>query len=279
MLAIYANLSKVEAKSSDQSEAASELTLVGIFFLFAFAMTLALRASFAQRAEIAARRGTAFVTAISLSCVAFVPASTASSQVLPLSRVSVPPAFSEQLLAPHQQNVNGYDDRDFEAGCVVPKRLAALSNHVLIGCARLTPSLNVKIRGYDSTFARTTAHQFVATKTGTVFRGDGRAAAEIFEGGMTARNPAMSIEEHLAGGNGLIATSKSKFVANGFAVQNKGLTYVIDDVGGTAVQYPKNFKFMKGEQEVVFSRIEPTQIRGAYTSKGEWIPNPNYRGG
>jgi hypothetical protein len=89
----------------------------------------------------------------------------------------------------------------------------------------------------------------------------------------------MSIEEHLAGGNGLIATLKDKFVANGFAVQNKGLTYVIDDVGGTAVEYPKNFKFMKGEQEVVFTRIEPSRIRGAYTLKGEWIPNPNYRGG
>jgi hypothetical protein len=109
----------------------------------------------------------------------------------------------------------------------------------------------------------------VATKPGTVFRGDGRAAAEIFEDGMTARNPAMSIEEHLAGGNGLIASSKSKFVANGFAVQNNGLIYVIDDVGSTAVNYPKNFNFMKGEQEVFFTRIEPTQIRGAYTLKGE----------
>ena len=59
----------------------------------------------------------------------------------------------------------------------------------------------------------------------------------------------MSIEEHLASGNGLIGTSKSKFVANGFAVQNKGLIYVMDDVGSTAVKYPKNFNFVKGEQE------------------------------
>ncbi len=38
------------------------------------------------------------------------------------------------------------------------------------------------------------------TPVGTVYRGDGRAVAEIFENGITARNPAMSIEEHLAGG-------------------------------------------------------------------------------
>jgi Pertussis toxin, subunit 1 len=112
-----------------------------------------------------------------------------------------------------------------------------------------------------------------------VFRGDGRQAVEIFENGITARNPAMSLEEHLAGGNGFISASKSKFVANGFAVQNKGLVYVIDDVGnGTKVVYPKNFKFMSGEQEVLFTRIEPSQIRGAFTPKGEWIPNPGYVG-
>ena len=135
------------------------------------------------------------------------------------------------------------------------------------------------VRRDDAPGRVTTSQELMATKPGTVFRGDGRAAAEIFEDGMTARNPAMSIEEHLAGGNGLIGTSKSKFVANGFAVQNKGLIYVIDDVGGSAVKYPKNFNFLKGEQELFFTRIEPTQIRGAYTLKGEWIPNPNYRGG
>lgn len=96
---------------------------------------------------------------------------------------------------------------------------------------------------------------------------------------MTARKPAMSLEEHLAGGNGLIGTSKSKFVADGFAVQNKGLTYVIDDVGSTVVKYPKGYKYLAGEREVVFTRIETGQIRGAYTSSGEWIPNPNYGSG
>ena len=53
---------------------------------------------------------------------------------------------------------------------------------------------------YDPASTHTTALRFVATKPGTLLRGDGRAAAEIFEDGMTARNPAMSIEEHLAGG-------------------------------------------------------------------------------
>lgn len=64
-----------------------------------------------------------------------------------------------------------------------------------------------------------------------MFRGDGRAAADIFENGMTARNPAMSLEEHLAGGNGLISTSRNKGVAEGFAVQHRGLIYEIDNVG------------------------------------------------
>jgi len=112
-----------------------------------------------------------------------------------------------------------------------------------------------------------------------VFRGDGRAVGEIFENGMLARNPAMSVEEHLAGGNGLIVTLKSKFVADGFAIQNKGVTYVIDDVGGIRVKYPRHFRHLAGEREVVFRQIDPSRIRGAYTSTGEWFPNSNYLGG
>jgi hypothetical protein len=114
----------------------------------------------------------------------------------------------------------------------------------------------------------------------TVFRGDGRALAEIFEGGMSARNPAMSLAEHLAGGNGFISATNSRFVANGFAVQNGGFVYVIDDVGqGTAVSYGPGFRHLIGEQEVVFTRIEPSQIRGAFGLDGSWFPNPNYGAG
>jgi len=51
------------------------------------------------------------------------------------------------------------------------------------------------------------------------------------------------------------------------------VVYVIDDVGGTPVQYGPGFRHLAGEQEVVFTRIEPTMIRGAYTFDGTFIPN------
>jgi hypothetical protein len=110
----------------------------------------------------------------------------------------------------------------------------------------------------------------------------GRKTAKIFEDGMTARNPEMSLEEHLGGGNGLIAASRSKDVARGFAIQHKGVIYEIDDWGnGMPVKYKPGYRYLAGEQDVVFTRIEPSQIRGAwrlgkYGKPDEWIPNPNY---
>ncbi|MET8861529.1 hypothetical protein ABZW11_01100 [Nonomuraea sp. NPDC004580] len=116
-----------------------------------------------------------------------------------------------------------------------------------------------------------------------LFRGDGRALERIFENGMTARNPDMSIEEHLSGENGLIAASKSKSVARGFAVGHKGYIFEIDDHGnGMEVKYGPGFKHLRGEQEVVFKRIDPSQIRGAWkpgkygSADDVWIPNPHY---
>ena len=38
--------------------------------------------------------------------------------------------------------------------------------------------------------------------------------------------------------------------------------------------YGPGFRNLAGEQEVVFTRIEPSMIRGAYTSDGTFIPNP-----
>ncbi|MDP4507597.1 scabin-related ADP-ribosyltransferase [Nonomuraea turcica] len=116
-----------------------------------------------------------------------------------------------------------------------------------------------------------------------LFRGDGRALDRIFENGMTARNPDMSIEDHLSGENGLIAASKSKTVSRGFAIRNKGYIFEIDDRGnGMEVKYGPGFKHLIGEQEVVFKRIEPSQIRGAWkpgkygSADDAWVPNPNY---
>jgi hypothetical protein len=117
----------------------------------------------------------------------------------------------------------------------------------------------------------------IGNGTKELYRGDGRGPEDIFKNGMTARNPGMSLEEHLAGGSGLISTSRSKFVANGFAVQHKGYTYVIDDIGtGNKVKYPKGFKGLQGETEVNFASIPSSQIKGAYNLQGEYIPNPNY---
>ncbi|MER6580088.1 hypothetical protein [Nonomuraea sp. NPDC001023] len=115
-----------------------------------------------------------------------------------------------------------------------------------------------------------------------LFRGDGRRTEKIFENGMTARNPEMSLDEHLAGGNGWIAASKSKSVARGFAVKHKGFIYEIDDWGnGTPVKYSPRFRHLKPEREILFTRIEPSQIRGAwrlgkFDEPDTWIPNPNY---
>lgn len=100
-----------------------------------------------------------------------------------------------------------------------------------------------------------------AAKNGTVFRGEGRAPAEIFEDGMTARDPSMSLREHLGGGNGLISTSRSKAVAHGFALQRRGWIYEIDNIGGTRVKYSWRDWELMGEREVTFTRIEPSQIR------------------
>lgn len=62
----------------------------------------------------------------------------------------------------------------------------------------------------------------------------------------------------------------------GFAIQNRGVVYVIDNVGGMPVRYSWRYSHLIGESEVVFTRVTPSQIRGAYGSRGEWIPNPSY---
>ncbi|MFF4194083.1 hypothetical protein [Nonomuraea sp. NPDC001831] len=116
-----------------------------------------------------------------------------------------------------------------------------------------------------------------------LFRGDGRTLERIFEKGMTARDPDMSVEQHLSGENGLIAASKSKNVARGFAVGHKGYIFEIEDRGnGMEVKYGPGFRHLRGEQEVVFKRIDPSQIRGAWkpgkygSADDVWIPNPHY---
>jgi len=38
--------------------------------------------------------------------------------------------------------------------------------------------------------------------------------------------------------------------------------------------YRSRFRHLAGEQEVVFTRIEPSMSRGACTSDGTFIPNP-----
>ncbi|WP_219460005.1 hypothetical protein [Nonomuraea rhizosphaerae] len=116
-----------------------------------------------------------------------------------------------------------------------------------------------------------------------LFRGDGRPTDEIFQDGMTARSPDMSLEEHLGGGNGLIGASKIKDVARGFAIQHRGYIYEIEDRGNSIrVKYPPGYGHLAGEREFVFTRIEPSQVRGAWKpgklgKPDIWIPNPNFK--
>lgn len=111
-----------------------------------------------------------------------------------------------------------------------------------------------------------------------------RGVGEIFNNGMSARDPSMTIVDHVGdtkGYSGLISTSKRRFVADGFALAQKkdGWTYVIKDNGeGTAVKYTRKLWHLFFEREVVFDRIEPEQIVGAFTRDNTWIPNPNYGG-
>jgi hypothetical protein len=91
--------------------------------------------------------------------------------------------------------------------------------------------------GYDAPRLLRVSHSGMATKPGTLLRGDGRAAAEIFGDGMTARNPAMSIEEHLAGGERFDRDFEEQVCRHRVCSKNKGLIYVIDDVGSNAVKY------------------------------------------
>ncbi len=105
-----------------------------------------------------------------------------------------------------------YDDtrNSLKDGPIDTRTTRALASDAYRSTGPETPSRNRSADGvwfgsvsdhvYDGPSTFTAASEFIATKPGTLLRGDGRAAAEIFEDGMTARNPAMSIEEHLAGG-------------------------------------------------------------------------------
>ncbi|MFC5821888.1 hypothetical protein [Nonomuraea harbinensis] len=177
-------------------------------------------------------------------------------------------------------------------GRLIPDILAALgsggSSSVASGGKRIAGALG---KAAESTRARPSgktssldsgASGPVDQGTPPLFRGDGRRTERIFENGMTARNPEMGLEEHMTGGNGLIAASESKNVARGFAIKHKGFIYEIDNWGnGEPVKYRDGVKYLLPEQEVVFKRIEPGQIRGAwrlgrFDQPDTWIPNPNY---
>ncbi|PRX44888.1 pertussis toxin subunit 1 [Nonomuraea fuscirosea] len=177
-------------------------------------------------------------------------------------------------------------------GRLIPDIVAAVtsagSSSVVSGGKRVTGALakaaeNTRARPptKPSTLDSGTAGR-VDQDVAPLFRGDGRRTEKIFENGMTARNPEMSIEEHMTGGNGLIAASESKSVARGFAIKYKGVIYEIDDWGnGTPVKYAGRVKYLLPEQEIIFTKIDPGQIRGAwklgkYDAPDTWIPNPNY---
>lgn len=116
----------------------------------------------------------------------------------------------------------------------------------------------------------------ITSRQAFLYRGDGRPPSTLFNG-MSARDPSMEIGEHLSGGSGLIATSRSKFVADGFAIQNRGFTYQIRDPGtGQRVRYGVRFSHLRGERETVFTSIDGADILGAIDLEGNWIPNPNY---
>jgi hypothetical protein len=103
-----------------------------------------------------------------------------------------------------------------------------------------------------------------------VYRGDGRSHSELFENGLDAKEPSMSVEKHLAGGNGLISTSLANhwWTAASFAIQNHGsVLHICDHGNGMKVKYDKPFRHLRHEQEVVFVRIEPTQIEGAESTR------------
>ncbi len=65
-------------------------------------------------------------------------------------------------------------------------------------------------------------------------------------------------------------------------IKHKGFIYEIDDWGnGTPVKYTGRVKYRLPEQEIIFTKIDPGQIRGAwkpgrYDAPDTWIPNSNY---
>ncbi len=130
-----------------------------------------------------------------------------------------------------------------------------------------------------------------------VHRGDGRAPDQIFEDGFQPRDPDgnLTIQEHVMGepGSQYVSTSKDLRVATDeFAVPNaddNGLAYVYDidrPANGVDVNevFPDNP--LRHEQEIAVpggvdsSCIIGCQIVDTSGNKvGDFIPNPNYRGG
>ncbi|MDR8413070.1 hypothetical protein MTP10_30600 [Nonomuraea sp. 3-1Str] len=76
------------------------------------------------------------------------------------------------------------------------------------------------------------------------------------------------MEEHVASGNRLVATSTSYCSARGLAIKNEGSIYQVADPGS-------------GEVAVYYKRIAPEDVMGAwilgaYGKPDRWIANPNY---
>ena len=89
----------------------------------------------------------------------------------------------------------------------------------------------------------------------------------------------MSIEDHLSGGNGLISTSLDENVARWFAIPNGRVLRIDDHGSGIPVQYTRETWHLRGEREVVFTRIEGHHIESAVRpNDGEdmAIRNPDY---
>jgi hypothetical protein len=134
---------------------------------------------------------------------------------------------------------------------------------------------------------------------GDLFRGDGRPADEIFEGGLTPWDADGNLELDIhvntspspQTGNQWVSTSTDVDVATDFANQNGGNVYVIDgntpngvDVDGFMQDagIPQNFG---SEAEIAFpGGVRSCNIQGCFPTLpngdlGDFVPNPNYTGG
>jgi len=117
-----------------------------------------------------------------------------------------------------------------------------------------------------------------------VFRGDGRAPAEIFKSGFLARGTNYAIDNHLRGGpdSGFVSTTLSEIRAADFAyfaslAPADAWVYTIELLGGPNEVYIDANLFNIKEDEIAFRDcVPPDQIVSA--QRWDWVTSPNGTG-